>query len=78
MDKIPAPNHADPPGLNFQARYAGKTRAMRYVYPDTDHEAAGWILWKHPDGLWVTLRKATEADIEEMSAAVSRDFHAGY
>lgn len=24
---------------------------------------AGWLCYKHPDGQWVTLRKATEDDL---------------
>jgi hypothetical protein len=46
--------------------------------PDSKHELAGWILYRHPDGQWVTLRKATDRDISTMSAAVSKQFHDGY
>ena len=26
-------------------------------------EWSGWLFYKHPDGQWVSLRKATDADI---------------
>ncbi len=29
---------------------------------------AGWLCYKHPDGHWVTLRKATEDDREKIAA----------
>jgi hypothetical protein len=62
-------------GINFysQARH----QQMRYLYPDCGHHWAGWILYKHPDGQWVSLRKATDADIAELSAAVSKAHHEG-
>ncbi len=50
---------------------------MKYVYPDTDHWSAGWILYKNPgDGQWVTLRKATDADIAVLNKAVMEATHA--
>lgn len=48
---------------------------MMYVYPDTKHELAGWLLYQHPDGQWVTLRKATDDDIERLSSAVIGEIH---
>lgn len=27
---------------------------------------AGWIVYKHPDGQWVTYREATEADLRQI------------
>ena len=68
------PSPSDSPGLEF---YDGvSTRWMKYVYPDTKHWTAGWILYKHPDGQWVTLRKATDDDISAMNRAVSKVHHA--
>lgn len=64
----------DPVGLEFFDN-ATKKR-MKYVYPDSKHWAAGWILYKHPDGQWVTLRKATQQDIERISQAVIEAHHA--
>lgn len=63
----------DVPGLEFYD--AASQRTMKYVYPDTKHWAAGWILYKHPDGQWVTLRKASDVDIEALNGAVIRAHH---
>lgn len=56
-------------------RFESNGKEMMYCYPDSKHELAGWILYRHPDGQWVTLRKATDADIEAVSEAVSSQFH---
>jgi hypothetical protein len=61
-------------GMEFFDNASGKR--MKYVYPDSKHWTAGWILYKHPDGQWVTLRKATDADIERISQAVIEAHHA--
>ena len=73
QDEIVRNKLAVPP-LRFEAN--GKE--MMYCYPDSNHELAGWILYRHPDGQWVTLRKATDRDICAMSEAVSRSFHDSY
>jgi hypothetical protein len=57
-------------------RFEANGKDMMYVYPDTKHELAGWILFRHPDGQWVTLRKATEDDVERITRAVVLSFHA--
>ena len=62
------------PPLHFKAN--GKE--MMYCYPDSKHELAGWILYRHSDGQWVTLRKATDQGITAMTHAVSESSHAGY
>lgn len=64
---------SDVPGLEFFD--AASNRMLKYVYPDTPHWAAGWILYKHPDGQWVTLRKATEDDVSRISLAVVKAHH---
>lgn len=51
-------------------------REMMYVYPDTKHWCAGWLLFKAKSGEWVTLRKATQSDVDAMSNAVSEAHHA--
>ena len=38
----------------------------RAIEMDPENRAYGWVYYKHPDGQWVTLRKATE---EEMKLA---------
>ncbi len=73
MPETPRKQHFDPPGLQFFD--ARSERWMKYVYPDTEGSYAGWILYKHPDGQWVTLRKATDDDLERMSKAVSKAHH---
>jgi hypothetical protein len=59
-------------------RFEANGKEMMYCYPDSKHDLAGWILYRHPDGQWVTLRKATDQDISAMSRAVSKQFHDGY
>lgn len=38
----------------------------RAIEMDPANRAYGWVYYKHPDGHWVTLRKAT---VEEVEAA---------
>jgi len=64
----------DVPGLQFYDRASKRT--MKYVYPDTSHWAAGWILFKHLNGQWVTLRKANDDDVRRINGAVVRAHHA--
>lgn len=64
--------NSNPPGLEF---YDGASkRRMKLVYEG--HWAAGWIVFKHPDGQWVTLRKATEADLDTINSALIKAHHA--
>jgi hypothetical protein len=35
-------------------RFESNGKEMMYCYPDSEHELAGWILYRHPDGQWVT------------------------
>jgi len=51
-------------------------RTMRYIYPDVKHWTAGWIVVKNPSGEWMTLRKATDADIAAINSAVIQAHHA--
>lgn len=51
-------------------------REMMYVYPHTQHWCAGWLLYRAKYGGWVTLRKATDNDVEQMSQAVIEAHHA--
>lgn len=39
----------------------GEPRAIEL---DPVNRAYGWVYYKHPDGQWVTLRKATGDEIE--------------
>ncbi len=58
-------------------RFEANGKEMMYCYPDSGHEMAGWILYRHPDGQWVTLRKATDSDVAAITKAMSTTFHAG-
>ena len=73
-EEEPTMELVDPTGLEFYD--AATNRTMKYVYPDTPHWTAGWILYKHPDGQWVTLRKATDADVTALNKAVIGAHHA--
>lgn len=42
---------------------------------EPNHGFDGWICYRHPDGQWVTLRKATQSDIYELAAAMSATIH---
>jgi hypothetical protein len=60
-------------GISFYSR--ARRQQMRYLYPDSGHHWAGWILFKNVDGQWVSLRKATDSDVAELSAAVVTAHH---
>ena len=49
----------EPPGLRFFDN--ASKREMLLVYDDAP-QWAGWLFWRHPDGQWVSLRKATTDD----------------
>jgi len=53
--------HFDMSGMEF-FDVASETE-MKYFYPENDHPFAGWIAYKHPDGQWVSLRKASDQDL---------------
>ena len=60
-------------GLSFHDARSGRDR--RYIYPDTNHWTAGWIVYKTQGGDWVTYRKATQDDIVSLNGAVARGHH---
>lgn len=51
--------HYQPEGVRF---YDRATRREMLLVVDDSRETDGWLCYKHPDGQWVTLRKATESD----------------
>lgn len=55
---------------------AASKRKMRYIYPDAGHWCAGWIIVQNPSGQWMTLRKATDADIAALNCGVAEAHHA--
>lgn len=64
--------NADPKGYTFYDKASKRT--MRLVYEDGPWN--GWLLYKHPDGQWVSLRKATEEDWNAVGNAISKAHHA--
>jgi len=51
----------------------------RCIEVDPKSDYFGWVFYRHPDGQWVTLRKATTAEIEsatrrELAAAAVAKF----
>lgn len=60
--------------LKFHDKHLGEAI---YVYPDTKHPFAGWICRKTKGGEWISVRKATDDDIEKLSQAVIFAHHEG-
>jgi hypothetical protein len=60
-----------PPGFEFYD--AASDRTMLLV---DDGPWAGWIVYRHPDGQWVSLRVATAADIDRIFTALLHNFAA--
>lgn len=56
-------DHYDPPGIEFFDMASG--RQMKLV---ADGIWKGWIAYKHPDGQWVSLRKAEADDLAKFLA----------
>jgi hypothetical protein len=59
--------------LRFQDVHFGE---MAYVYPDTPHWTAGWLLRRTEGGVWETLRKATTEDLQAITSEGVRSFRA--
>ncbi len=47
----------EPEGLKFYDRASRREMMLVRAGP-----ASGWLLYRHPDGQWVTLRKASDDD----------------
>lgn len=60
----------DPAGVEFYD-VVGQ-RHMKYV---TEGHHKGWIVYKHPDGQWVSFREATAKDIRAIRDAASQTHH---
>lgn len=43
----------------------------RAIELDTQNRAYGWVYYQHVDGHWVTLRKASEGEIQRAKLYVS-------
>jgi hypothetical protein len=59
----------EPAGTRFFDLATG--RHMLLVAEGESH--AGWLCYRHPDGQWVTLRKATEEDRAKLAAAPEKE-----
>lgn len=57
----------EPPGINFFD--VNSHQEMLLIAEPDPH--AGWICYKHPDGQWVTLRKATEQDLQKLTDVIN-------
>ena len=57
----------EPKGMRFYSR----ARQQEMIFCQHEgNEWDQWLFYKHPDGQWVSLRRATEADIAELAQAV--------
>jgi hypothetical protein len=65
----------EPRGTRF---FANGKEMMLCLDNEPRESLRGWIVYKHPDGQWVTLRKATDADTEAISNAVIAAHHGDY
>jgi len=62
----------EPKGCRFYDAASG--REMMLVDEDEPRKSIrGWILYRHPDGQWVTLRVATPEDRERIVELMRRD-----
>jgi hypothetical protein len=62
----------EPKGYPFFDANSG--RHCKLVAADEPRkELRGWLVWKHPDGQWVTWRKATADDHRRITRAIVRD-----
>ena len=43
----------DASGIGFYSQ--ARRQKMRYLYPDSGHHWAGWIIFRNADGQWVSL-----------------------
>lgn len=51
----------EPKGMVFWS----KGKSIMLVSDEEPRESLrGWLLYRHPDGQWVTLRKATNSDLQ--------------
>lgn len=57
--------YVNPPGRYFYD--AGLCRELLLI-EDLASGWNGWLCYRHPDGQWVTLRKATEDDLAKIEA----------
>ena len=59
----------EPKGHKF---YDAKKGEMMLIY---DGGWKGWLAYRHPDGQWVTMRKATSEDLHSLGLAIPKTNH---
>ena len=62
----------EPVGTRFYD-LAGKRSMMLVSNDEPREDMRGWLLWRHPDGQWVTLRKATADDLSRLHKTFPQD-----
>ena len=55
-------DHPTPEGVQFFDQASGRQCLL-----SEDGWTKGWLLWKHPDGQWITWRKATKDDRQRLA-----------
>lgn len=63
-----------PKGPKFYDNATGR----KMILADTSEprrDLIGWLFYKHPDGQWVSLRKATESDRILIYGAIFKEHH---
>jgi hypothetical protein len=69
---IASRSHLVPEGVRF---YDAATRQEMILCTDDGSSWNGWLLYKHLDGHWVSLRKATPEDQMALLRKVARKEH---
>jgi len=54
--------HPKPAGFEFF-----DVTSQRHAMLSVEGWTKGWLLWKHPDGQWITWRKATKDDRQRLA-----------
>jgi hypothetical protein len=65
-------NNYEPRGTRF---YANGKEMMLVTDDEPQKSWHGWLMYRHPDGQWVSLRKATDADLAAINKAVVEAHH---
>lgn len=61
-------------GGNYEpkgVRFTDKRRGEMLLVQEPGYTFDGWLCYRHPDGQWVSLRKATNEDYAVLGAAPS-------
>lgn len=58
--------------MSLMAEGVNQRGHKRAVETDRTDRLYGWVFYKHPDGQWVTLRKATPDELAEAEGIARR------